>query len=164
MFKGNVRQQTASPTPDEIKEDLFCFPLSPSDEIEGVRVQVFEATLPPCLQINATIALCKAIVSYQRDNPTADDHVYVVTEGLDTFIKAMAEHDESVPLSITHQEYNCIAHLTYISSFTDAIELYIIENKRPKTLLECLTTPSHISISNDKELVYPREGWHEYNA
>ena len=94
----------------------------------------------------------------------ADDHVYVVTEGLDTFIKAMAEHNKSVPLPITHQEYNHIAHLTYISSFTDTIEPYLIENKRPKTLLERLTTPSHISISNNKELVHPGEGWHKYDT
>ena len=155
-FEGNVHQQTASPTPDEIEEDLSHFPPSPPNKIEGIRVQVFEATLPPCSQINATITLCKAIVSYKKDNPMADDHVYVVTEGLDTFIKVMAEHNKSVPLPITHQEYNCITHLTYISSFTDAIEPYLIENKRPKTLLERLTTPSHISVSNDKELVHTR--------
>ena len=74
-FKGSVRQQTADPTSDEIKEDLSHFPPSPPDEIEGDRVQVFEATLPPHSQINVTIALCKAIISYKEDNPTADDHV-----------------------------------------------------------------------------------------
>ena len=76
----------------------------------------------------------------------------------------MAEHDESVPLPITHQEYNRIAHLTYIFSFTDTIEPYLVKNERPKTLLEHLTTPSHISVSDDKELVHPGEGWHKYNA
>ena len=163
-FEGNVCQQTASPTPNKIEEDLSCFPPSPPDEIKGIRVQIFEATLPPCLQINAIIALCKAIVSYKEDNLTADDHIYVVTEGLNTFIKAMAEHNESVPLPITYQEYNCITHLTYISSFTDAIKPYTIENKQPKTLLECLTTPSHISVSDEEELIHPGEGWHEYDA
>ena len=163
-FEGNVRQQTVSPTPNEIEKDLSHFPPSPPDEIKGIRVQVFEATLPPRSQINATIALCKAIISYKEDNPMADDHIYVVTEGLDTFIKVMAEHNKSVPLSITHQEYNCIAHLTYISSFTDAIKPYFIENKQPKTLLERLTTPSHVSISDDEELVHSGEGWHEYDA
>ena len=84
---------------------------------------------------------------------------------MNTIIKAMARHDESVPLPITHQEYNRIAHLTYISSFTDAIKPYICENERPKTLLECLTTPSHISVSDEEEeLVHPGEGWHEYDA
>ena len=104
-------------------------------------------------------------MDYKEDNPATDDHIYVVTEGLDTFIKAMAEHDESVPLPITHQEYNRIAHLTYISSFTDAIEPYHVANKRPKTLLERLTTPSHISVSDEEEeLVHPGEGWYEYDA
>ena len=151
--------------PDEIEEDLSCFPPSPPDEIEGIRVQVFEATLPPRSQINSTIAICKVIVSYKEDNPGEDDHIYLVTEGIDTIVKAMAGHNESVPLPITHQEYNRIAHLTYISSFTDAIEPYICENERPKTLLERLTTPSHISVSDEEEeLVHPGEGWHEYDA
>ena len=47
-FKGSVHPQTASPTPDEIEEDLSCFPPSPN-EIKGVRVEIFEATLPPPL-------------------------------------------------------------------------------------------------------------------
>ena len=134
-FKGDVHQEKATPTPSEIKEDLSCFPPSPP-EIEGVRVIVFEAANPSQSQINATIALCKAIISYKVANPEANDHVYVVTEVLNTFIKAMAEHDVSVPLPITHQEYNHIAHLTYISSFTDDIAPYLVEELKPKTLLE----------------------------
>ena len=151
--------------PDEIEEDLSRFPPSPPDKIEGIRVKVFEATLPPRSQINSTIAICKAIISYKEDNPEGDDYVYLVTEGMDIIIRAMARHNKSVPLLLTHQEYNRIAHLTYISSFTNAIEPYIRENKRPKTLLEHLTTPSHISVSDkEEELVHPGEGWHEYDA
>ena len=103
-------------------------------------------------------------MSYKADNPDANNHIDMVTEGLESTIRAMAKYNESVPLPITHQEYNCIAHLTYISSFTDAIEPYLIENERPKMLLEQLTTPSHISISDDKESLHPGEGWYEYNA
>ena len=79
-------------------------------------------------------------------------------------IRAMANHNDSIPLPITNQEYNRIAHLTYISSFTDAIEPYLIENEQPKTLLKRLTTPSHISVSNEEESIHPGEGWYEYDA
>ena len=119
---------------------------------------------PPQSQINDTIALCKAITNYKAANPETNDHIYVVTEGLETFIKAMAEHDASVPLPITHQEYNRIAHLTYISSFTDDIAPYYDDEARPKTLLERLATPSHVSVSDDKEFIHPGEGWYEYDG
>ena len=122
-LEGDVRQEKADPTPSEIEEDLSHFPPSPP-EIEGVRISVFEAVYPPQSQINDTIALCKAISSYKAANAEAADHIYVVTEGLETFIQAMAEHDGSVPLPITHREYNRIAHLTYIPSFTDLIDPY----------------------------------------
>ena len=163
-LEGDVHQEKATPTPSEIEEDLSCFPPSPP-EIEGVKISVFEVVHPPQSQIDDTIALCKAIVSYKVANPEAQDHIYVVTEGLETFIKAMAEHDGSVPLPITHQEYNCIAHLTYIPSFTDLIDLYYTRNEEKlKTLLKRLTTPSHISVSDNEEFIHPGEGWYEYNA
>ena len=136
-----------------------------SYEIEGVKVDLYEAEHPPLHQINATINLCRAIIKYKEDNPEADDHVSVVTEDLGTFIRAMAKHDSSVPLPITHREFNRIAHLTYITSFTDAIEPYIFEVEWPKTLLECMATPSHISISDEEEETsHPGEGWVEYDA
>ena len=98
-------------------------------------------------------------------NPDAADHVYVVTEDLETFIQAMAEHDGSIPLPITHREYNRIAHLTYIPSFTDCVDPYYMEEKtKPKTLLERLATPSHISVSDDEDTIHPGEGWYEYDA
>ena len=135
-LEGDVCQEEADPTPSEIEGDLSHFPPSPP-EIEGVRISVFEVVHPPQSQIDDTIALCKAIVSYKATNPEAADHVHVVTEGLETFIEAMAKHDGSVPLPITHQEYNCIAHLTYIPSFTECIDPYYMEEKeKPKTLLE----------------------------
>ena len=89
----------------------------------------------------------------------------MVTEGLETFIKVMAEHDGFVHLPITHQEYNCIAHLTYIPSFTDKIDPYYNkEEAKPKTLLEWLNMPLHVSVSDDEEFIHPGEGWYEYNA
>ena len=68
-------------------------------------------------------------------------------------------------LPITHQEYNRIAHLTYIPSFTDLIDLYYTRNEeKPKTLLKQLTTPSHISVSDNEEFIHPGEGWYEYDT
>jgi hypothetical protein len=40
-------------------------------------------------------------------------------------ITAMAEHQANLPLPITVGEYNAIAHLMYVSTFTDLIEPYL---------------------------------------
>jgi hypothetical protein len=40
-------------------------------------------------------------------------------------IIAMAEHQVNLPLPITVGKYNAIAHLTYISAFTNLIEPYL---------------------------------------
>jgi hypothetical protein len=37
----------------------------------------------------------------------------------------MSEHQVDMPLPITVSEYNTIAHLMYISAFTDLIEPYL---------------------------------------
>ena len=56
-------------------------------------------------------------------------------------------------------------HLTYIPSFTDLIDPYYTKGEeKPKTLLERISTPSHISVSDDEDTIHPGEGWHEYNA
>jgi hypothetical protein len=41
-------------------------------------------------------------------------------------IRAMAEHQVNMPLPITVSKYNAIAHLTYVSAFTDLIEPYLV--------------------------------------
>jgi hypothetical protein len=87
-------------------------------------------------------------------------------------ITAMAEHQPSLPLPITVGEYNTIAHLTYISAFTDLIEPYLAHvvsvEDEPPSLLQCMTTatpsPSHISISSEEDKTdHPGESWMVYD-
>jgi hypothetical protein len=47
------------------------------------------------------------------------------TDNLMIPITAMAEHQANLPLPITVGKYNAIAHLTYISAFTDLIKPYL---------------------------------------
>jgi hypothetical protein len=89
------------------------------------------------------------------------------TDQLIVPIQAMSEHSIDLPLPITLGKYNAITHLTYIPTFTDLIEPYIIvmTEETPPTLLQHLFTPSHISISSDKdETDHPGEDWMLYNA
>jgi hypothetical protein len=81
-------------------------------------------------------------------------------------IQAISEHSVDLPLPITLGEYNAIAHLTYISAFTNIIEPYIKGTtvEPTPTLLQCISTPSHISISSDKdETDHPGEDWMLYD-
>ena len=47
------------------------------------------------------------------------------TGDLMILITAMSNADATHPLPITNGEYNHIAHLTYVSAFTDKIEPYL---------------------------------------
>jgi hypothetical protein len=85
----------------------------------------------------------------------------------------MAEHQVDLPLPITIGEYNAIAHLTYISAFTDLIQLYLAHvvtmEDEPPSLLQHMTvatpSPSHISISSDEdETDHPRDDWMLHNG
>jgi hypothetical protein len=87
-------------------------------------------------------------------------------------IKTMAEHSADLPLPITIGEYNAIAHLTYISAFTDLIESYLaqvvtMEDEPPSLLQHIMSaapSPSPISISsNEDETEHPGEEWMLYN-
>ena len=85
-------------------------------------------------------------------------------------ITAMSNADATRPLPITNSEYNCIAHLMYMSAFTDKIKPYLEDAVReigpPSTLLQHMTTPSHISVtdSEKKETDHPGGDWIEYDA
>ena len=113
-----------SPTPSQIDADLACFPPSPANS-EVVRYQIMEATNPPPDQINSTIALCKAILHYQQAYPELSEFMEACTGDLMISITTMSNADATCPLPITNGKYNCIAHLTYVSAFTDKIEPYL---------------------------------------
>ena len=73
-FEGAVSHYTShhsptlTPTPSKVKADLAHFPLSPP-ESDTLQAEILEATQPPRGQIDATVALCKAIFYYKRDHP-----------------------------------------------------------------------------------------------
>jgi hypothetical protein len=161
-----------SPTPSEIDRDLARFPPSPpeSEEIQHVE---FEATVPPREQINGIIALCQAIHRYQVMNNPLSPIMTRSTNALMIPIETMAEHQASLPLPVTIGEYNAIAHLTYISAFTDLIEPYLadmvkMEDELPSLLQHIMSaapSPSHISISSDEDKTdHPRGEWMLYNG
>jgi hypothetical protein len=88
-------------------------------------------------------------------------------------ITTMAEHQANLPLPVTVGEYNAIAHLTYISTFTDLIEPYLahavtMEDELPSLLQQMASaTPSlsHISISSDEEETdHPGGEWMVYDG
>ena len=76
-------------------------------------------------------------------------------------ITVMSNADVTHPLPITNGKYNCIAHLTYVSAFMDKIEPYLEDAVKeigpPPTLLQRMTTPFHISVtdSEDEETDHP---------
>src|SRR5947208_2585068 len=83
-------------------------------------------------------------------------------------IEVMAEHQANLPLPVTIGEYNAIAHLTYVSAFTDLIKPYLTHvvtpEDEPPSLLQRMTTatpsPSHISVSSDEdETDHPGGDW-----
>ena len=113
-----------SPTPSQIDADLTRFPPSPADS-EIVRAQIIEATEPPPDQINGTIALCKAILRYRQAHPELSEFMEACTGDLMISITAMSNAEVGRPLPITNGEYNRIAHLTYVSAFTDKIAPYL---------------------------------------
>ena len=173
-FEGAVSHNedastSPSPTPSQIDANLACFPPSPADS-EVVCYQIMEATMPPADQINGTIALCKAILRYRQSHPKLLEFMEACTGDLIISITAMSNADATRPLPITNGEYNRIAHLTYMSAFTDKIEPNledaIREIRPPPTLLQRMTTPSHISVtdSEEKETDHPGGDWIEYNA
>jgi hypothetical protein len=95
------------------------------------------------------------------------------TDALMIVIETMAEHQVSLPLPITVEEYNAIAHLTYISALTDLIEPYLAQviqlEDEPPSLLQHITSaapsPSHISISSDEdETDHPGGEWMLYDG
>jgi hypothetical protein len=88
-------------------------------------------------------------------------------------IHAMAEHQADLPLPVTVSEYNAIAHLTYISAFTDLIEPYLAHavtmEDEPPSLLQRMSSatpsPSHISVSSDEdESDHPGGEWMLYDG
>jgi hypothetical protein len=79
----------------------------------------------------------------------------------------MSKHAVDLPLPITLGKYNTITHLTYVSAFTDCIKPYIDGTtvEPTPTLLQRISTPSHISISSDKdETDHLGEEWMLYDA
>ena len=171
-FEGAVsryKSGSPSPTPSEINANLARFPPSPADS-EAVRYQIMEATEPPPDQINSTIALCKAILRYCQSHPKLSEFMEACTSNLMISITAMSNADITCPLPITNGKYNCIAHLTYVSTFMDKIEPYLEDTVweiRPlPTLLQRMTTPSHISVtdSKDEDTDHPGRDWIEYEA
>ena len=90
-------------------------------------------------------------------------------------IQAMKETNSTLPLPITNVEYSRIVHLTYISAFTDKIEEYIdlaMQDACPPSLLERISTPTHVSAtpthilvnSNEEEdLNHPGEDWIKFD-
>jgi hypothetical protein len=88
-------------------------------------------------------------------------------------IATMAEHQANLPLPINVSEYNAIAHLTYISTFTDLIEPYLahavtMEDELPSLLQRMASAtppPSHISVSsNEEETDHPGGEWMVYDG
>jgi hypothetical protein len=166
-------QAKPSPTPSEIDRDLTHFPPS-LPESEGTQHVEFEATIPPREQINGTIALCQAIHRYRMMNDGSLSPIMIrCTNNLMLPIETMAEHWANLPLPITVEEYNTIAHLTYILAFTDLIEPYLVDTVKmedePPSLLQCMASatpsPSHISISSDKDQTdHPEGEWMCYDG
>jgi hypothetical protein len=113
-----------SPTPSEVERDLARFPPSPP-ESEATQHIEYEAITPQIDQIRGTIALCQAIRRYRAMNVDLSPIMTRSTNNLMIPITAMAEHQANRPLPITVSKYNAIAHLTYISAFTDLIEPYL---------------------------------------
>jgi hypothetical protein len=149
-----------SPTPSEIDRDLAQFPPSPPESTAEAQHVELKAALPPNEQINGTITLCQAIRRYRvMSNGSPSPIMMRCTDHLMIPIETMAEHRASLPLPITIGEYNAIAHLIYISAFTDLIEPYLahavmMENE-PPSLLQCMASatpsPSYISITSDED-------------
>ena len=172
-FEGAVSRYedastSPSPTPSEIEADLTRFPPSPADS-EVVRTQIIEATTPPPDQINGTIALCKAILRYRQAHPELSEFMEACTGDLMISITAMSNADVNRPLPITNGEYNRIVHLTYVSAFTDKIEPYLEDAVQeigpPPTLLQRISTPSHISVTDSEdETDHPGQDWIRYDA
>ena len=84
-------------------------------------------------------------------------------------ITAMSNTDATRPLPITNGEYNRIAHLTYVSAFIDKIEPYLEDAVQkvgpPPTLLQRISTPSHVSVTDsEEETDHPGQDWIEYDA
>jgi hypothetical protein len=161
-----------SPTPSEIDRDLTCFPPSPpeSEEIQHIK---FEAAVPPAEQINGTITLCRAICHYWAMNRHLPDIIARSMNDLIIPITTMSEHHANIPLPITVGEYNAIAHLSYISAFTDLIKPYLVntvkQEDEPPSLLQHITSatpsPSHISISSDDDDTdHPGGEWMLYDG
>ena len=113
-----------SPTPSQIDADLARFPPSPADS-EVVRHEIMEATASPPDQINGTITLCKAILCYQQAHPELSEFMEACTGDLMISVTAISNADTAHPLPITNGKYNRIAHLTYVSAFTDKIKPYL---------------------------------------
>ena len=157
---------TPTPTPSEVKADLACFPPSPP-ESNTLQAEILEATHPPHTQIDATVALCKASIYYKRDHPD-NMEMNTWTDDIMVPILAIKETNSTLPLPITNAEYNRIVHLTYISAFTDKIKEYIdlaMQDTRPPSLLEHISTPTHILVSSsDKEdPSHPGEDWIKFD-
>ena len=120
------------------------------------------------------MALCKAIFYYKRDHPD-NMEMNAWTDNIMVPILAMKETNSLLPLPITNAEYNRIVHLTYIFAFTDKIEEYIdlaMQDARPPSLLERITTPTHVSAtpthisvssSNEEDPNHPGEDWIKFN-
>ena len=128
-----------------------------------------EATAPPPDQINGTITLCKAILHYRQAHPELSEFMEACTGDLMISITAMSNADATRPLPITNGKYNRIAHLTYVSAFTDKIKPYLEDAVReigpPPTLLQRISTPSHISVTDSKEETdHLGQDWIEYDA
>ena len=164
-FEGAVSRYTLhhSPTPtptlSEVEADLAHFPPSPP-ESNTLQAEILESTHPPRSQIDATVALCKAIFYYKRDHPD-NEEMNVWTNDIMIPILAMKDTNSTLPLPITNAEYNRIVHLTYISAFTDKIEEYMdltMQDAHPPSLLERISTlthvsatPTHISVNSSDE-------------
>jgi hypothetical protein len=161
-----------SPTPSEIERDLARFPPSPP-ESEDIQHVEYESTAPQIDQIRGTIALCRAIRRYQAMSDNLSPIMTRSTDNLMIPINAMAEHQADHPLPVTVGKYNAIAHLTYISAFTDLIEPYLAHavsmEDEPPSLLQRMTSttpsPSHISISSDEDDTnHPGDEWMLYDG
>ena len=157
-----------SPTPSQIDADLAHFPPSPADS-EVVRHEIMEATASLPDQINGTIALCKAILRYRQAHPELSEFMEACTGDLMISVTAMSNADATHPLPITNGKYNHIAHLTYVFTFTDKIKPYLKDAVReigpPPTLLQRISTPSHVSVTDsEEETDHPGQDWIEYDA
>jgi hypothetical protein len=132
-----------------------------------------EAVVPPPDQINRTITLCYTICCYRAINRHLPAIMARSTNDLIIPITTMSKHHVDLPLPITVGEYNAIAHLTYISAFTDLIETYLVnavkQEDEPPSLLQHITSaapsPSHIFISSDDdEMDHPEGEWMLYDG